>query len=341
MSYSFGSFSTFDFGSTEPRARRSDQNIRPRQGAPRLASFARHGDGRGFGGGSSGPAWDARRDSKQPARARGQGRGMRVELCCFLKSRRRFRLMALEIITPFGSDRYRTMVSGFVGWLVEYVQSNQIQGRTGWMSHLQDYVWNGQDWREGIRKRYEFHERVMRAQSDEDFHQVAQEILSWGRMSSFGFEEACLLQRSLTILDTLREGGDAPLDHLFIDRVAASSKIYEMHDPSSWVIYDSRVARGLDSLVATWWKMNGKKTMGGVLRFPWPPGRGDASAGIPARSKNSPETSPIRVYLRQLAYAGHSRKDPRDVWEFRQCLRPGFRLASMPRRNGSIYPRQT
>ena len=183
--------------------------------------------------------------------------------------------MALKIITPFRSDNYRTIVSGFVGWVADYVQSNQIQDRTGWMSQLQRYEWKG-DWREGMRKRCEFHERMMCVQSDQDFHQVAGDILSWGRMNPFGFEEVSSLRRSLMILDTLREGKDTFFHDLFVDRVAASSKIYEMYDPSSWAIYDSNVVRGLAFLVTTWWKMNGRKTMDSVLRFPWPPGRGDA-----------------------------------------------------------------
>lgn len=69
--------------------------------------------------------------------------------------------MALKIITPFMSDNYRTMVSGFVAWVAEYVQSNQIQGRTGWVSQLQSYAWNG-DLHEGISKRRNFHERMSR-----------------------------------------------------------------------------------------------------------------------------------------------------------------------------------
>jgi len=197
--------------------------------------------------------------------------------------------MALKIITPFMSDNYRTMISGFAGWVAEYVQSSRIQGRTGWMSQLQGYSWHG-DWREGISKRRKFHERMVCVQSEQDFHQVAGDILSWGRMKPFGFEEVRSLRRSLTILDTLREGKDTPIHDLFIERVAASSKIYEMHDPASWVIYDSRVVRGLAILVTTWWKMNGRETMDSVLRFPWPPGRGDGRCppGFPRVASTAP-----------------------------------------------------
>ena len=110
------------------------------------------------------------------------------------------------------------------------------------------------------------------AESHDDFCQVVREVCEWGEMKAFEDHQIGSIAASIRLLDDLRDGKDVSLRDLFIDRVASVTKVYEMHDPHSWMIYDSRVARGLAYLVRVWWEGIGNERREDLLRFPWPPG---------------------------------------------------------------------
>jgi hypothetical protein len=198
--------------------------------------------------------------------------------------------MALQTVHPFRSEIYLNAVSDFIYWAANHVERTEISGRTGWISHLHSYEWKGQGWREGVNARLKFHDRITNAQSHDDFDKVIRDILDWGEMKPFDNGKIRLLRKSLEALDALRDKEHISMEDIFVDRIASSSKIYEMHDPNTWMIYDSRVSRGLASLVTAWWETKGHKWHKDLLRFPWPPGRGIESPphGFPRVARTAP-----------------------------------------------------
>jgi hypothetical protein len=81
------------------------------------------------------------------------------------------------------------------------------------------------------------------------------------------------------VLDAHAESGDKPSEGIHAQRIASVSKVYAMHSPSRWVIYDSRVARGL-ALVAL--GPFGVDRVPAPILFPQPPGRtGERTPGFP------------------------------------------------------------
>src|SRR5262245_59607038 len=65
---------------------------------------------------------------------------------------------------------------------------------------------NEEDGREGISKRREFQKRMACVQSEQDFRQVVTDILSWGGMNPFGFEEVRSLRRSRPVMPMAARG---------------------------------------------------------------------------------------------------------------------------------------
>jgi len=182
--------------------------------------------------------------------------------------------MALSELTPFTPENFRSAVDQFIQWATDHVETVEIHGHKGWLAQLRDYCWRG-GLEEGVRTRKDFHERMANDAFQHEFRGIVDDICNWGRMKHFKECEIRAIAGSIGLLHDLRNGNHVSLSDLFIHRVAAVTKVYEMQDPHSWVIYDSRVARGLALLVRKWWKEIGAERNQSLIRFPWPPGRGE------------------------------------------------------------------
>jgi hypothetical protein len=147
-----------------------------------------------------------------------------------------------------------------------------------WTALLTAYTWGGADWRAGLQARASMHERLVRAHSDEQRSGALAEIVAWGALPALSADAVRRVLASLSLLDAPEASTDAPSRDLYARRIPAVSKIYAMYSPSQWVIYDSRVARGL-ALLAIRFAEGATAT---VMRFPQPPGRtGGRPRGFP------------------------------------------------------------
>ena len=143
---------------------------------------------------------------------------------------------------------------------------------------LRRYQWNG-DWRVGISVRRRFANLVRSADDHGRLLGVMDEIRSWGGLRPFGRDLSAEVARSLSILDALATSDAAPPTDLCGTRIAAVSKVYAMYDLRRWVIYDSRVAWALASLLDEWTG----DSVGPLIGFPQPQGRnGQPFPGVPA-----------------------------------------------------------
>ena len=148
-----------------------------------------------------------------------------------------------------------------------------------WAGLLRAYEWDGADWRAGLAARVSMHQRLMFARSDEERSRAVAEIVAWGRLPVLPADAARRVLASLPLLDLAVGCTDAPPQDLYAMRIAAVSKVYAMYLPSRWVIYDSRVARGLALLTVRF----GGGASATLLMFPQPPGRtGVRTQGFPA-----------------------------------------------------------
>lgn len=181
--------------------------------------------------------------------------------------------MALEALSPFSRAQFSRLVAPFVTWADEYVATEEIDGRVGWHAHFESYGWAGNDWRDGLRSRREMSCALAAANSDEQLRDAIADIADWGGMQTLGREDVDQMAASLSILDAIRDGGEA-WPGLHARRIATASKVYEMHDPTSWTIYDARVAAALVKLVDSWWSEVGSQQSDSLLRFGIPPARG-------------------------------------------------------------------
>jgi hypothetical protein len=118
------------------------------------------------------------------------------------------------------------------------------------------------------------------ARDDRQRAAAASEIVTWGGLPALQPEVLQRVLDSLELLDRLAASGEQPQGAIYAGRIAAVSKIYAMHAPSDWVIYDSRVARGLAMLVR---QQFGSVQVPADLCFPQPQGRtGIRPEGFPA-----------------------------------------------------------
>ncbi|MCL0054976.1 hypothetical protein M1N56_03790, partial [Dehalococcoidia bacterium] len=128
----------------------------------------------------------------------------------------------------------------------------------------------------GICKRISMSRDLIEAEhgSFEDFRSAFNGILTWGfgrGYKQFREEEIEKIQHSLQTLDGIKQGDVIAADNIFMRRIAATTKIYEMHDLGSWVIYDSNAAHGLARLANQWFRDSGRQSTD--LQFPRPPSR--------------------------------------------------------------------
>jgi hypothetical protein len=147
-----------------------------------------------------------------------------------------------------------------------------------WAGLVRGYQWNG-DWRVGISARRRFASLLHSAADHDRLLAVMDEIRSWGGLRPFGRDLSAEVARSLSILDALATSDAAPPRDLCGTRIATVSKVYAMYDLRRWVIYDSRVAWALASLLHDW----SRDTAGPPIGFPQPQGRnGQPFPGVPA-----------------------------------------------------------
>jgi hypothetical protein len=143
-------------------------------------------------------------------------------------------------------------------------------GLLDWCALLQCYEWNGAGWRIGLEARSAMHGQLAEAAGKDELADAAAEIVSWGGLPPLSTQGVARVLGSLPLLDELAMTNAAPPATLYADRIPAVSKVYAMHDLSRWVIYDSRVARGLALLVR---QAYGPRCLPPALVFPQPQGR--------------------------------------------------------------------
>ena len=148
-----------------------------------------------------------------------------------------------------------------------------------WVALFTAYEWDGADWGAGVEARRSMHQRMITARNDQERSRVVAEIVAWGGLPRLPAAAVHQVLISLAVLDAHAESGHTPPEGIYARRIASVSKVYAMHSPSRWVIYDSRVARGLALLAL------GPFGVGRVpapLLFPQPPGRtGERTQGFP------------------------------------------------------------
>ena len=173
-----------------------------------------------------------------------------------------------------------------------------------WAGLLRRYQWNG-DWRAGISVRRRFASLLHSAADRDRLLGVMDEIRSWGGLRPFGRDLSTEVARSLSILDALAATDAAPPRDLCGTRIATTSKVYAMYDLRRWVIYDSRVAWALASLLHDWTR----DTAGPPIGFPQPQGRnGQPFPGAPA-SASARQGALAFVYASWLCQAIATRID--------------------------------
>jgi hypothetical protein len=146
-----------------------------------------------------------------------------------------------------------------------------------WAGLLRGYKWNG-DWSAGISTRRTFASLLHSDGEHDHLLTVMDDIRSWGGLRPLGPRLSLEIAHSLPILDALARSDAAPPRDLCGTRIATASKVYAMYDLHRWVIYDSRVAWALASLLHDW---NGGAA-GPSIRFPQPQGRnGRPFPGVP------------------------------------------------------------
>lgn len=174
-----------------------------------------------------------------------------------------------------------------------------------WAGLLRRYWWNG-DWRAGISARRRFASLLCSAADDDRLLGAMDEIRSWGGLRPLGRRDlSAEVARSLSILDALAATDAAPPRDLCGTRIATTSKVYAMYDLRRWVIYDSRVAWALASLLHDW----SRDTAGPPIGFPQPQGRnGQPFPGAPA-SASARQGALAFVYASWLCRAIATRID--------------------------------
>lgn len=115
--------------------------------------------------------------------------------------------MALKPVRPFSRDAFLREIQPFPSWLVERLTTHVVAGRKGWAAHLQEYEWNGGDWRRGQSDREEHSRRLAGEATPEELNDVAAEMLAWGSIRTpFLSEDLERMQRTLSALDRARDG---------------------------------------------------------------------------------------------------------------------------------------
>jgi hypothetical protein len=194
-----------------------------------------------------------------------------------------------------------------------------------WTRLLTAYEWDGADWGAGVAARASMHRRLKTAGNDQERAAAVAEIVAWGGLPPLSADAVRQVLASLPLLDADVRSAGPPLDNLYAKRIPAVSKVYAMYTPPRWVIYDSRVARGL-ALIAL--ELFGEGLTPTVLVSPAARTDRPAHRRLPAAWERRAGTS--RVRLRELARAGAR------LANLGRLSRPQ-RLGCSPCRDGAVH----
>ena len=182
------------------------------------------------------------------------------------------KLMALKTIVPFNYQAFVGLLGGEIKNLRLFLEEENRHG--GWKAVLNRYQFSEMGRTEGEAIRTHFHKAIREAQDYRARVAVMNEIAAWGGMNEI---EEPLAQAINATLLKLENEKNLTIQDIQGKRIATLSKIYEMWNPTHWIIYDSYSAKGLQWLIYTYWQNKKKEIFPEYLRFPFPPGRTHAT----------------------------------------------------------------
>lgn len=196
--------------------------------------------------------------------------------------------MALTLLSTFSYQAYITELGDAPERMVDVLR----HAPDGWAGLLNSYRWRDLDAASGHAIRTQWH-RQLRDAAGNARMAVADTILQTLGMRAMPPAMRLGITQSLPLLDRLDDNlATFPVD-LYARRIASSSKIYEMWDPTRWVIYDAFFALGLQWLVRQYWREVDCERNEELLRFPRPSPRSltrrplDGFVGAPTVRQNA------------------------------------------------------
>jgi len=187
--------------------------------------------------------------------------------------------MALRKINPFTYCAFKKEVGKTALGIINHFMKKDTDF---WLNTLHNYSFRGSDYLQGQTVRIEFNKELTSYTGNTQLFEIANRILGWGCLDPLSDSMRENLEASLNCLNTLAQDEDIDLNNLCVDRLASITKIYEMWDIDNWVIYDSYCARGLEWLIAVYWKQIGYRQNEYQLLLPWTPGEvGTQVPGFP------------------------------------------------------------
>lgn len=179
--------------------------------------------------------------------------------------------MALQVIVPFSYEAFVGALDGAIEGLRLALEQHDPQG---WEAVLNRYAFRGMGRVEGEALRTQYHNAIRRVPNGVGRAQIMNDIVDWGGMARLCEPLANAVNATLDFLDDEQNLTVADVEGR---RIASLSKVYEMWNPSLWIIYDSYCAKGLQWLVSSLWQMRQEVVLPEYLRFPCPPGRAHQS----------------------------------------------------------------
>lgn len=146
-------------------------------------------------------------------------------------------------------SEFKTHTTGFVKWLINCIQNNEINNPKGWNHQLSAYQYRTTCLNSGCKIRLCFKEKLKEALKKNDqplLLKVVNEIMCWGGTGKqFLQKDVANLKICFGLLEASYDTFiEAPI--IINTAVASFSKIYEMYNPKYWIIYDSRVGYTLN-----------------------------------------------------------------------------------------------
>jgi hypothetical protein len=184
-------------------------------------------------------------------------------------------------ISPLIYGNFSIQFQVFAEWIANYVQNNLVHGTSGWLNQLNSYNYSRHHtfvsttpvWQLGIIARDRFNVQLHSSDlTNMQLINIVNGIMDWGGMKPYSLSSAVLLRNALDSLNSITP--TTILTKTLIDslqlsgRIAARSKIFEMYDPTKWVIYYSRVANALACLTDRFTNYTP-----GILNWPIPTSR--------------------------------------------------------------------
>lgn len=148
----------------------------------------------------------------------------------------------------------------FVRHIVDTLEFIQINGRMGWLRHLEGYEWQreNRNYQAGIKVRKDFRSMIASAchssgpDADQQKHDVCNDIAKWGGIiKPVDLDLARKYFSTIQYLSNIRDSEEIECRNISGRRIATASKIYSFSDPRAWTIYDSRLAFALNQLAFT------------------------------------------------------------------------------------------